>query len=174
MNSQNSNAPSKVLHVRTESNLEKEVDLKYILPYLSDFGKIVYVVTMPKIRQALVEMETLESAVKVVEETKGYSVDISGKRFYFQFSKSQSINREPSYRRSIVEHKGERILLVTVHNPLYPITIDVVTSIMSPYKVVRIVIFHTNGIQFLAEFETAENAEAAKDGCIYFFFVSEF
>jgi hypothetical protein len=39
----------------------KEVDLKYVLPYLSDFGKIVYVVTMPKIRQALVEMETLES-----------------------------------------------------------------------------------------------------------------
>jgi heterogeneous nuclear ribonucleoprotein L len=65
---------------------------------------------------------------------------------------------------AIVEHKGEKILLVTVHNPLYPITIDVVTSIMKPYKVVRIVIFHTNGIQFLAEFETAEDAQKAKDG----------
>jgi hypothetical protein len=100
--SHNTNLPSRVLHVRTESNLEKEVDLKYILPYLSDFGKIVYVVTMPKIRQALVEMETLEAAVRVVEETKGYAVDISGKRFYFQFSKSQSINREPSYRRCLL------------------------------------------------------------------------
>jgi hypothetical protein len=45
-----------VLHVRTESNLEKEVDLKYILPYLSDFGKIVYVVTMPKIRLAAIDL----------------------------------------------------------------------------------------------------------------------
>jgi heterogeneous nuclear ribonucleoprotein L len=65
---------------------------------------------------------------------------------------------------AIVEHKGEKILLVTVHNPLYPITIDVITSIMKPYRIVRIVIFHTNGIQFLAEFETAEDAQAAKDG----------
>jgi hypothetical protein len=35
----------------------------------------------------------------------------------------------------VVEHKGEKILLVTVHNPLYPITIDVITSIMKPFKV---------------------------------------
>jgi hypothetical protein len=38
---------------------------------------------------------------------------------------------------------------------------------MKPYKVVRVVIFHTNGIQFLVEFETAEDAQAAKDGLFF-------
>jgi hypothetical protein len=64
---------------------------------------------------------------------------------------------------ALVEHRGEKILLVTVHNPLYPITMDIVKTILNPYNVLRIVIFHTNGIQFLAEFGTAEEAKSAKE-----------
>ncbi|KAK2950224.1 putative Heterogeneous nuclear ribonucleoprotein L [Blattamonas nauphoetae] len=157
------NPPTKVLHIRTASPNEKEVDLNYILPFLSNFGTVVYVVTMPRIRQALAEMDTVESARKAFDYSRGNILDIQGKGFYLEYSRSETINREPSYRRTLVEHRGERILLATVHNPLYPMTIDIVSSILQPYNVQRVVIFHTNGIQFLAEFGTAEEAEKAKD-----------
>ncbi|KAA6395887.1 MAG: putative Heterogeneous nuclear ribonucleoprotein L [Streblomastix strix] len=155
--------PSKVLHIRTASNYEKEVDLNYILPFLSNFGQVVYVVTMPRIKQALAEMDSIENAQKAFDYTGGNIVDIQGKQYYIQYSRSATINREPSYRRTLVEHKGERILLATVHNPLYPITIDIVSAILKPYNVLRVVIFHTNGVQFLAEFQTPEEAKTAKE-----------
>ncbi|KAH7824016.1 uncharacterized protein MONOS_16806 [Monocercomonoides exilis] len=155
--------PSKVLHIRTATPLEKEVDLNFLLPFLANFGTVVYVVTMPRIRQALAEMDSIDSAKKAFEFTGGREVDVEGKKFFIQYSKSVSINREPSYRRTLVEHRGEKILLATVHNPLYPINMEIVTAILKPYNVLRIVIFHTNGIQFLAEFGTPEEARAAKE-----------
>ncbi|KAA6312431.1 MAG: hypothetical protein EZS28_055925, partial [Streblomastix strix] len=63
--------PSKVLHIRTASNYEKEVDLNYILPFLSNFGQVVYVVTMPRIKQALAEMDSIENAQKAFDYTGG-------------------------------------------------------------------------------------------------------
>jgi hypothetical protein len=94
--------PSKVLHIRTASPDEKEVDLTFILPFLANFGTVVYVVTMPRIQQALVEMENLEAAKKAFTYAEGNVVDVSGKKFYVHYSKSQAINREPSYRRSML------------------------------------------------------------------------
>jgi hnRNP-L/PTB/hephaestus splicing factor len=155
--------PSKVLHVRTASPEDKEVELTILLPFLSNFGTVVYVVTMPRMQQALVEMDNIESAKKATAYAANNLVDVSGKKFYIHYSKSASINREPSYRRTLVDHKGEKILLATVHNPLYPITMEIVSAILKPYNVLRVVIFHTNGIQFLAEFGTADEAKAAKE-----------
>jgi uncharacterized membrane protein len=93
--------PSKVLHIRTASPDEKEVDLTFILPFLANFGTVVYVVTMPRLQQALVEMENLDAAKKAFAYAEGNVVDVSGKKFYVHYSKSQAINREPSYRRSM-------------------------------------------------------------------------
>ncbi|KAH7827492.1 heterogeneous nuclear ribonucleoprotein L-like [Monocercomonoides exilis] len=155
--------PSKVLHIRNGSPEPNEVDLTVILPFLSNFGTVIYVVTMPKLQQALVEMDTLESAQKAVSYATSSQIEVQGQLYFLHFSKSQSINREPSYRRTLVEHHGEKILLATVHNPLYPITMDIVTAILKPFNVLRIVIFHTHGIQFLAEFATPEEARTAKD-----------
>jgi hypothetical protein len=104
--------PSKVLHIRTASPDEKEVDLTFILPFLANFGTVVYVVTMPRIQQALVEMENLDAAKKAFAYADGNVVDVSGKKFYVHYSKSQAINREPSYRRSMCycfSFFGERV-----------------------------------------------------------------
>jgi hypothetical protein len=40
---------------------------------------------------------------------------------------------------------------------------EIVKTIVKPYNVLRIVIFHSNGIQFLAEFASSEEAKAAKE-----------
>ena len=94
-------SPSKVLHIRNANTEAREVDLNVILPYLSTFGTCVYVVTMPKLQQAIVEMDTLESAQKAFEVARGNVLDLHEQRFYIHYSKSATINREPSFRRSL-------------------------------------------------------------------------
>lgn len=61
------------------------------------------------------------------------------------------------------------ILLMTVINPAYPITCDIINQICSSYgKVLRIVIFKKNGLQAMVEFDSIESAKKAKQtlhGC---------
>ena len=98
---QSTPAPSKVLHIRNASSEDREVDLNIILPYLSTFGTCVYVVTMPRLQQAIVEMDSLESAQKAFDVAKGNMLDLREQRYFIHYSKSASINREPSFRRSM-------------------------------------------------------------------------
>lgn len=71
--------------------------------------------------------------------------------------------------RAGFEEKPNHILLITVMNPAYPITTDVIHTICSPSgKVLRIVIFKKNGVQAMVEFDSLEAAERAKqslNGC---------
>ncbi|XP_035214081.1 heterogeneous nuclear ribonucleoprotein L-like isoform X2 [Stegodyphus dumicola] len=71
--------------------------------------------------------------------------------------------------RAGYEEKPNHILLITVINPAYPITTDVIHTICSPSgKVLRIVIFKKNGVQAMVEFDSLEAAERAKqslNGC---------
>jgi heterogeneous nuclear ribonucleoprotein L len=55
------------------------------------------------------------------------------------------------------------VLLVTVINPAYPITCDVINQICSPHgKVYRVVIFKKNGVQAMVEFDSIDSAKRAK------------
>eukprot|EP00128_Syssomonas_multiformis_P018951 Colp12_sorted_trinity150504_noHs@14934 len=56
-----------------------------------------------------------------------------------------------------------RILLLTIINPLYPITTEVIHAIATPYGLVeKIVIFHKNGVQALVQYDNAQSASRAK------------
>ncbi|XP_045528780.1 heterogeneous nuclear ribonucleoprotein L-like isoform X2 [Pieris brassicae] len=65
--------------------------------------------------------------------------------------------------------RPNHILLYTIINPAYPITVDVVHTISTPHgQVQRIVVFKKNGVQAMVEFESVESATRAKDalhGC---------
>jgi polypyrimidine tract-binding protein 2 len=50
-----------------------------------------------------------------------------------------------------------------VHNPLYPITIDILASLFEPYNLQRIVLFSTNRVCALAEFPDVASAKKAKE-----------
>ncbi|XP_026479880.1 heterogeneous nuclear ribonucleoprotein L-like [Ctenocephalides felis] len=56
------------------------------------------------------------------------------------------------------------VLLLTIFNPVYPITVDVLHTICVQHgKVVRIVIFKKNGVQAMVEFDCLESATRAKE-----------
>eukprot|EP00276_Gloeochaete_wittrockiana_P001422 CAMPEP_0184675362 /NCGR_PEP_ID=MMETSP0308-20130426/87685_1 /TAXON_ID=38269 /ORGANISM="Gloeochaete witrockiana, Strain SAG 46.84" /LENGTH=457 /DNA_ID=CAMNT_0027123061 /DNA_START=582 /DNA_END=1955 /DNA_ORIENTATION=+ len=63
------------------------------------------------------------------------------------------------------DNEANRILLVTIQNPLYPITVDVLCQVFSPHGTIeKVVIFNkTAGLQALVQYSTVQNAVAAKN-----------
>lgn len=109
----------------------------------------------------------------------GGQVNIGGKQCYVNYSRSQEINRGARVAAAArgaggagggaaLAHHGENVLLCSINNPIYPITVEVMHTIMSPYGAVnRVVIFTKRGVQAMVEFADpthAARAQAALDG----------
>jgi len=74
-----------------------------------------------------------------------------------QFGENQFRRKEPE--------KPNHILLLTVLNPAYPISVDVIESVAKLYgEVQRIVIFRKRGVQAMVEYRNVETAARAKEG----------
>ncbi|XP_008191778.1 heterogeneous nuclear ribonucleoprotein L isoform X1 [Tribolium castaneum] len=70
---------------------------------------------------------------------------------------------EPRRKRQD-ESKPNHVLLFTIINPMYPITVDVLHTIcQASGQVLRIVIFKKNGVQAMVEFDSVESAVRAKE-----------
>jgi heterogeneous nuclear ribonucleoprotein L len=70
---------------------------------------------------------------------------------------------EPRRKRQD-ESKPNHVLLFTIINPMYPITVDVLHTIcQASGQVLRIVIFKKNGVQAMVEFDSVESAIRAKE-----------
>ncbi|XP_056423416.1 heterogeneous nuclear ribonucleoprotein L-like isoform X2 [Hyla sarda] len=148
---------SPVVHVRGLCESVVEADL---VEALSKFGTISYVVMMPFKRQALVEFEDTEFSKKCVTFAIEEPVYIAGQQAYFNYSTSNRITRPANTEDP---SGGNKVLLLSIHNPLYPITVDVLHSVCNPVgKVERIVIFKRNAIKAMVEFETVLSAQKAK------------
>ncbi|KAL4694206.1 hypothetical protein H8959_013471 [Pygathrix nigripes] len=79
-----------------------------------------YVMMMPFKRQALVEFENIDSAKECVTFAADEPVYIAGQQAFFNYSTSKRITRpgntdDPS--------GGNKVLLLSIQNPLYPITV---------------------------------------------------
>lgn len=82
----------------------------------------------------------------------------SGQPAFYNYSTNQRQSRGGNE-----EEKVNHVLLMTVLNPAYPITVDVIHTICSPNgQVLRIVIFKKNGVQAMVEFDSIESAKRAK------------
>ncbi|XP_072516034.1 heterogeneous nuclear ribonucleoprotein L-like [Salminus brasiliensis] len=150
-------APSPVVHVRGLCESVVEADL---VESLEKFGNICYVMMMPFKRQALVEFEDVESADRCVACGSKEAVYIAGQQAYFNYSTSKRITRPTN---ADDPNSGNKVLLLSIQNPLYPITTDVLYTVCNPIgNVLRIVIFKRNGIQAMVEFESVQNAQKAK------------
>ncbi|KAF2365332.1 RNA recognition motif domain [Trinorchestia longiramus] len=56
------------------------------------------------------------------------------------------------------------VILITIINPAYPITVDVIHAITEPHgNVLRIVIFKTSRVQCMVEYEDVESATRARE-----------
>ncbi|XP_036402440.1 heterogeneous nuclear ribonucleoprotein L-like [Megalops cyprinoides] len=150
-------APSPVVHVRGLCESVVEADL---VEALEKFGTICYVMMMPFKRQALVEFEGVESADKCVACGANEAVYIAGQQAFFNYSTSKRITRPTNADNP---NSGNKVLLLSIQNPLYPITTDVLYTVCNPIgNVLRIVIFKRNGIQAMVEFESVQSAQKAK------------
>ncbi|XP_062270965.1 heterogeneous nuclear ribonucleoprotein L-like [Scomber scombrus] len=115
---------------------------------------------MPFKRQALVEFDSVENAERCVSGGAREAVFIAEQQAFFNFSTSQRITRPTNADDPT---SGNKVLLLSVQNPLYPITTDVLYTVCNPVaNVLRIVIFKRSGIQAMVEFESVGDAQKAK------------
>ncbi|XP_005106832.2 heterogeneous nuclear ribonucleoprotein L isoform X2 [Aplysia californica] len=150
-------APSPCVHVRGLSDQAIEGDL---VEAVQHFGAVRDVMMMPRKRQALIEFEDITGAKNCVEYCQGNSIFCAGQPAFFNFSLSQKILRPGEGEDA---KPPNHILLFTILNPQYPITVDVIHKINGPYgQVQRIVIFKKNGVQAMVEFDNVESAKRAK------------
>ncbi|XP_056465638.1 heterogeneous nuclear ribonucleoprotein L-like isoform X2 [Gadus chalcogrammus] len=150
-------SPSPVVHVRGLCEAVVEADL---VEALDKFGAICYVMMMPFKRQALVEFSEAQSADRCVSCGAKEPVFIAGQQAYFNYSTSKRITRPTNADNP---DSGNKVLLLSIQNPLYPITTDVLYTVCNPMgSVLRIVIFKRNGIQAMVEFESVQCAQKAK------------
>nr|XP_046233072.1 heterogeneous nuclear ribonucleoprotein L-like isoform X2 [Scatophagus argus] len=149
--------PSPVVHVRGLCDAVVEADL---VEALEKFGSICYVMMMPFKRQALVEFDSVESAERCVRRGGREAVCVADQRVFFNFSTSQRISRPTN---ADDPGSGNKVLLLSIQNPLYPITTDVLHAVCNPVgNVLRIVIFKRSGVQAMVEFESVADAQKAK------------
>ncbi|XP_035800628.2 heterogeneous nuclear ribonucleoprotein L-like isoform X3 [Amphiprion ocellaris] len=109
-------SPSPVVHVRGLCEAVVEADL---IDALERFGPICYVMMMPFKRQALVEFSAGESADLCVSCGAKEPVYIAGQQAYFNYSTSKRITRPTNADNP---NSGNKVLLLSIQNPLYPIT----------------------------------------------------
>lgn len=82
---------------------------------------------MPKKRQALVEYEDMNGSCNAVTYAAENQVYIAGHPAFINYSTSQKISRpgDPDDSRSV-----NNVLLLTILNPIYPITTVIYTQII--------------------------------------------
>eukprot|EP00736_Rhodelphis_marinus_P012874 Rmarinus@m.10728 len=148
--------PSKVLLVRSvplDSTRESVTEI------FSQFGRVIYVIIMPEKGQALVEFSSLEEAKKAMQSNDAQPIFVGYNTVQCVYSTNQTLSR----RDGSLSQGSNRVLLFNILNPSYEITTDVMYQVTSTYgKVLRIVVMKKTGVQALVEFETAQQAAAAK------------
>lgn len=142
--------------------------------------------------QALVETHDLETAARIVQAMPnthgcagdtmhGDGADCNG-GITVSYSRNQELRdqrsatdrhrwskqqrrEQPQRPESVGAMREHRILLVTVQNPAYPITTDLMNSVCSPYgRVEKIVVFVKRvGVQCLVQFAAISEARLARD-----------
>ncbi|CAK9861219.1 unnamed protein product [Sphagnum jensenii] len=156
--------PSKVLHIR---NVGPEVTEHDLLQLAQAFGVPQKVVMLRAKNQALLQMQDVASAISVMQYYTTVQPSVRGRNVYMQFSSHQELTTmdQPGQPRRLPSEQPNRILLITIHNPLYPITVDVLHQVFSPHGFVeKIVTFQKSaGLQALLQFQSQQSAMQARN-----------
>ncbi|KAI5058943.1 hypothetical protein GOP47_0025262 [Adiantum capillus-veneris] len=153
--------PSRVLHLR---NVGAEITEEDLAQLVRPFGKITNLVMVRTKNQALLQMQDITSSINAMHYFKDMQPSIRGRNVYIQFSSHQELitSDMSTQPRKLQEQDSQpnRILLITIHNPLYPITVDVLHQVFSPYGLVeKIVTFQkAAGLQALLQFASQHSA----------------
>eukprot|EP00026_Physarum_polycephalum_P006252 Phypoly_transcript_06294.p1 GENE.Phypoly_transcript_06294~~Phypoly_transcript_06294.p1 ORF type:complete len:441 (+),score=88.08 Phypoly_transcript_06294:347-1669(+) len=121
--------------------------------------------------QALLQFGELSSAINFMQYYSTIQANIRGRNVYPQFSSHQELSSSSGV---IATHEADgpagssspnRILLVTINNAMYPITVDILYQVFGSHGMVeKIVIFSkTKGLQALIQYNSVAAATSAKD-----------
>lgn len=153
--------PSKVIHVR---NVGHEITENDLLELVQPFGSVAKLVMLRTKNQALMQMQDVASAINLVDYYTNVQPSVRGRNVYMQFSSHQELTTDQTQgRKSDTDGQPNRILLVSIHHVIYPMTVDVLHQVFSPYGFVeKIVTFQKSaGFQALVQYETRQNASSA-------------
>ncbi|KNA18626.1 hypothetical protein SOVF_069010 isoform A [Spinacia oleracea] len=153
--------PSKVIHVR---NVGHEISENDLLQLFQPFGVITKLVMLRAKNQALVQMQDVASAVSVLQCYTSTQPTIRGRNVYIQFSSHQELTTMDQNTHGRGDEPN-RILLVTIHQAVYPITVDVLHQVFSPHGFVeKVVTFQkTAGFQALIQYQSRNSAVTARN-----------
>ncbi|KAG8078592.1 hypothetical protein GUJ93_ZPchr0007g3820 [Zizania palustris] len=150
--------PSKVIHIR---NVGHEISDTDLLQVVQPFGTVAKLVMLRAKNQALLQMDDLASAVSAIQYYNTIQPSIRGRNVYLQYSSHQELTTDQSsHGRNPDQEEPNRILLITVHHMLYPITIEVLHQVFSSYGFVeKIVTFQKSaGFQALIQYQSRQSA----------------
>ena len=149
--------PTRVLFIRGLSSNVKE---KEIIEICSEVGVIEQVFLLRNKCQAFVQFDSVEAADFCLLHFSRNPASIAGSRVFFSYSGRQEINK-----KSDDPVLPSKILLLSITQARYPVTLDVVTKIITPYgKIKKCRIFPRNfGYQVVVELDSIEQATIAKN-----------
>ncbi|KAG6784024.1 hypothetical protein POTOM_009706 [Populus tomentosa] len=146
-----------------------------LLQLFQPFGVITKLVMLRAKNQALLQMQDVPSAINALQLYTNIQPTIRGRNVYVQFSSHQELTTMDQNTQGRGDEPN-RILLVTIHHMLYPITVEVLHQVFSPHGFVeKIVTFQKSaGFQALIQYQSRQCAVQARtslqgrniyDGC---------
>lgn len=169
--------PRKVLHLR---GFHDDIQASDIVQFAIPFGKMRNMVFAKKTHQALLEMEDLDEAIKMVDYYNKRSAQFDNKTVYIQYSKYDEIDKELKTQHvnvvkaitsanSLIDSNSEEspscVLRVFIDNKMYPVTLQALKQIFSKKgEVLKIVTFVKNTVwQALIQMADEVAAHVAKN-----------
>jgi len=163
--------PSKVLHLRNLPEECTDLDLKTIAEKCSH-GEVMRVLLLSRKHQGFVEFKTFEDSARMLENCMRSPIRLGSRVLIAQYSNKPEIStpqRDPDVGDgsnglgNLNGNGGNKVLLVTVTNVIYPVNVDCLFKVFKMQgNVHKIVTFTKQGkSQALVQFETPAEAASA-------------
>jgi RNA recognition motif-containing protein len=154
--------PTRVLYVRNIPDSVTDTDL---IQYCSPFGQVIGTLILKEKGHGFIEFDTLEASSAACSYFQGNPLVLHGFHVEFTFSQRQEITP----RKDPDANPPNRIILLTVTNIMYPVTVDVLSQIFAKYGgMEKVIIFNRgNAIQALVQLRdipTASTCRSQLDG----------
>ena len=154
--------PTRVLYVR---NIPESVTDSDLIQYCSPFGRVTSTLILKEKGHGFIEFDTIEASTTACTYFNQNPLVLHGFHIEFTFSQRQEITP----RKDPDANPPNRIILLTVTNIMYPVTVDVISQIFAKYGgLEKVIIFNRgNAIQALVQLRdiaTASTCRAQLDG----------
>ena len=154
--------PTKVLYVR---NIPESVPDSELVQYCSPFGRVTSTLILKEKGHGFIEFETVEAASDACNYFLANPLVLHGFHIEFTFSQRQEITP----RKDPDANPPNRIILLTITNIMYPVTVDVLSRVFAKYGgMEKVIIFNRgNAIQALVQLRdiaTASTCRVQLDG----------